>query len=229
MRLEMFDTADDVAVAAAGRIAASARAAVAERGRFVFAVSGGRTPGRLLQALSGEEVPWHGVHVVQVDERFAPAEHADRNLTGLRQNLIARVALSADQIHPMPVEDTDPAAAATRYARELAEIAGSPPVLDLVHLGIGSDGHTASLLPGDGALGITDVDVALSGVYQGRRRMTLTLPMLNRSREILWVVTGADKAPMLARLLAGDRTVPAGRVSQANARVIADRASLRPQ
>lgn len=229
MRLEMFDTADDVAVAAAGRIAASARAAVAERGRFVFAVSGGRTPGRLLQALSGEEVPWHGVHVVQVDERFAPAEHADRNLTGLRQNLIARVALSADQIHPMPVEDTDPAAAASRYARELAEIAGSPPVLDLVHLGIGSDGHTASLLPGDGALGITDVDVALSGVYQGRRRMTLTLPMLNRSREILWVVTGADKAPMLARLLAGDRTVPAGRVSQANARVIADRASLRPQ
>lgn len=229
MRLEMFDTADDVAVAAAGRIAASARAAVAERGRFVFAVSGGRTPGQMLRALSREEVPWHGVHVVQVDERLAPAEHADRNLTGLRQNLISRVALNADQIHPMPVEDTDLAAAATRYARELAEIAGSPPVLDLVHLGIGPDGHTASLLPGDGALDITDVDVALSGVYQGRRRMTLTLPMLNRSREILWVVTGADKAPMLARLRAGDRIVPAGRVSQANARVIADRASLRPQ
>lgn len=229
MRLDIFDTADDVAVAAARMIADSAQAAVAARARFVFAVSGGRTPGQMLRALSRADVPWQAVHVAQVDERLAPPGHADRNFTGLQQNLLAHVALSAKQIHAMPVEDTDVVAAAARYGQELAAIAGLPPVLDLVHLGLGPDGHTASLLPEDAALDITDDDVALSGVYQGRRRMTLTLPMLNRSREILWVVTGADKAPMLARLLAGDRTVPAGRVFQANARVIADRASLRPQ
>ena len=229
MRIDIFDSADDVAIAAAGIIAASARAAVHERGRFVFAVSGGRTPGQMLRALSREDVPWHGVHVVQVDERIAPLGHADRNLTGLQQNLLAHVELSADQIHEMPVESEDLAVAATSYERRLAAVAGSPPVLDLVHLGLGSDGHTASLLPGDGALEVMDADIALTGTYQGRRRMTMTLPMLNRSREILWVVSGGDKAPMLARLLAGDQSIPAGRVGQANARVIADRASLRPQ
>lgn len=225
MRIDLFETADDVAVAAAGMIAAEARAAVQERGRFVFAVSGGRTPAKMLRALSREDVPWLGVHVVQVDERLAPSGHADRNLTGLHENLLAHVELSADQIHAMPVETGDGATAATNYGRELAAVAGSPPVLDLVHLGLGPDGHTASLLPGDAALDVTDTDVTLTGVYQGRRRMTLTLPMLNRSRRILWVVTGGDKAPMLARLLAGDQSIPAGRVNQAAAIVLADRAA----
>jgi 6-phosphogluconolactonase len=229
MTLDIFDTAAEVAAAAAALIAARARVAVAERGQFVLAVSGGRTPGRMLRALSREDVPWHGVHVAQVDERVAPAGHADRNLTELRENLLDLVGLPAERIHAMPVEAADLATAAGLYAKELAQIAGLPPVLDLVHLGLGSDGHTASLFAGDAALDVADADVALSGVYQGRLRMTLTLPILNRAREIVWVVSGADKAAMLARLRAGDRAIPAARVEQSNARVIADRASLLPR
>ncbi len=228
MRLDVFDTTADVAAAAAAMIAAQSRAAVHQRGRFVFAVSGGRSPLQMLQALSREDMPWDRVHVVQVDERVAPSGHADRNLTGLRRSLLDHVALPPAHLHAMPVEAVDLIAAAALYERELSAISGSPPVLDLVHLGLGTDGHTASLLPGDPALEVTDHDVTVSGEYQGRRRMTLTLPMLNRSRQIVWVVPGADKAPMLARLLAGDHSVPAGRVTQAAAIVLADRAAAQP-
>lgn len=226
MRLEVFETAEDVAVAAARIIAAAARASIAQRGRFVFAVSGGRTPASMLRALSQEDVPWHGVHVAQVDERLAPSGHGDRNFTGLCEHLLAHVDLPATHIHAMPVEGDAPDAAAAVYQRTLEAIAGVPPVLDLVHLGLGTDGHTASLLPGDAALDVTDRDIALSGVYQGRRRMTMTLPMVNRSRQILWVVPGGDKAPMLARLLAGDEFIPAGRVQRSAAIVLADRAAV---
>lgn len=226
MRIEIFETANDAAVAAAGIIAASARAAIDQRGRFVFAVSGGRTPGQMLRALSRQDVPWSGVHLVQVDERVAPAGHTDRNLSGLRASLLDHVELGPSQIHAMPVNAVDLNTAAIDYARDLAAIAGSPPVLDLIHLGLGPDGHTASLLPGDAALDVTDTDVALTDVYQGRRRMTLTLPMLNRARQIVWVVSGADKAPMLARLRAGDQSIPAGRVNQSAAIVLADRAAV---
>jgi len=225
MRIDVFQDADALAQAAAAIIAAQARAAIRARGRFVFAVSGGRTPGRMLRALTREEVPWHGVHVVQVDERIAPLGHADRNLTGLRENLLAHVPLRAEQVHAMPVDSVDLADGAARYGQMLAETAGSPPTFDLVHLGLGPDGHTASLVPGDSALDVTDADVALTGVYQGRRRMTVTYPILNRSRHILWVVTGHDKAEMLVRLLAGDRAIPAGRVNRTEARLLADGAA----
>ena len=119
----------------------------------------------------------------------------------------------------------DLAAAADRYTAKLREIAGSPPVLDLVHLGLGPDGHTASLVPGDPALDITDASVALTGVYQSRRRMTLTYPVLNRARRVLWVVTGGDKVAMLSRLLDRDATIPAGRVRQDNTLLLADQAA----
>ena len=107
----------------------------------------------------------------------------------------------------------------------LEEIAGSPPVLDLVHLGLGPDGHTASLVPGDPVLKVADRDVAITGVYQGRQRMTLTYPMINRSRNILWVVTGAEKVPMLKRLRDADVSIPAGRIRQDPALILADRAA----
>lgn len=225
MRVEPFRDAETVARAAAAIVAAHARAAADARGRFVLAVSGGRTPAPLFRALAREQVPWRRTHVIQVDERVAPEGHADRNLTGLRQDLLARVSLPAGQVHPMPVQAPDLDAAAAAYGRELAAIAGSPPVLDLVLLGLGTDGHTASLVPGDPALAVTDADVAVTAVYEGRRRMTLTYPILNRARHILWVVTGTAKAAMLARLLAGDRSIPAGRVSRAEARVLADGAA----
>ena len=218
---------DDASVAqrAAAVIAEAARRAVAARGRFIVAVSGGRTPWLMLRALADEEIPWDGVQVTQVDERVAPAGHPDRNLSQLRESLLEHVPLRAEQIHPMPVESSALEAAAGRYAQTLREIAGSPPVLDLVHLGLGPDGHTASLVPGDPVLEITDADVAVTGLYQGRRRMTMTYPIINRSRFILWMVTGSDKGEMFARLREGDRSIPAGRVRRDRALVLVDRAA----
>ncbi|SRR6266481_2022186 len=224
MEVKVFDGVDAAAKGAAAVIASEARAAVAARGRFVMAVSGGHTPWQMLRAMAAEDVPWKAVHVAQVDERVAPVNDPDRNLAHLRESLLAHAPLSPGQIHAMPVESPDLAAAAAQYAATLREIAGSPPVLDLAHLGLGPDGHTASLVPGDSVLDIADLDVAVTGgTYQGRRRMTLTYPMLNRSRRIVWLVTGSEKVDMLARLRAGDRSIPAGRVDQARALVLADR------
>jgi 6-phosphogluconolactonase len=221
----LFD-AHAVAQEAAAIIAAEAKAAVAARGRFILAVSGGRTPWAMLRALARERVSWEKFHVVQVDERVAPEGHPDRNLTHLRESLLVHASLPPGQIHAMPVEEPDLEEATTIYTRTLQEIASSPAIIDLVHLGLGSDGHTASLVPGDPALDINDRDVALTGVYQGRRRMTLTFPILNRSRHILWLVTGAEKAAMLPRLCAADPGIPAGRISQERALLLADCAAL---
>ena len=223
MKMEMLADADAAAQAAAEFIAAEARAAVAAQGRFVMAVSGGRSPWIMLKALAGEDVPWPAVYVAQVDERVAPAGHPDRNLTHLQESLLQHAPLKPEQVLAMPVESPDLDAAAAVYAESLRAIAGTPPVLDLVHLGLGPDGHTASLVPGDAVLGVTDRDVAPTGLYQDRRRMTLTYPMLNRARRVLWLVTGGDKAEMLNRLLAGDQTIPAGRVSPDRAIVLASK------
>lgn len=223
MQIDVLPDADAVARKAAGLVAAAARAAVAARGRFVFAVSGGKTPWVMLRSLAGEDVPWAGVHVVQVDERAAPAGDPDRNLTHLRDSLLSHAPLPPAQVYAMPVEGPDLAAAAADYARTLRAVAGAPPVIDLVHLGLGPDGHTASLVPGDDVLKVADVDVApTAGEYQGRRRLTLTYPVIDRARQILWLVTGAEKAGPLAQLRAADRSIPAGRVSQARATVLAD-------
>lgn len=225
MEIRILADADTVAREAAAIIAREARATVAARGRFVVAFSGGRTPRQMLRALADEEVPWKGVHVVQVDERVAAAGDPDRNLTHLRESLLEHAPLRPEQIHAMPVEEKDLESAARRYALTLREIAGSPPVLDLVHLGLGPDGHTASLVPGDPVLDITDADVSLTGIYQGRRRMTLTYPTLNRCRRVLWLVTGSDKAGMLVRLRDGDLSIPAGRVRRDHALMLANRAA----
>jgi len=225
MKIEILADADTVAHKAATIIAAEARDAVVARGQFILAVSGGRTPWLMLRALAGEKVPWEQFHIVQVDERVAPAGHPDRNLTHLRESLLTRVPLLPEQIHAMPVEAADLDAAAKSYSRILLEVAGSPAVLDIVHLGLGPDGHTASLVPGDPVLNITDTDVAVTGVYQGRRRMTLTYPIINRGRRILWLVTGKDKAGPLVRLRDADPSIPAGRVYQDQALVLADQAA----
>lgn len=226
MKMETFADDNEVAQRAAEMIAAEARNAVAARGKCVLAVSGGHTPWQMLRALVGQKVPWEQLHIVQVDERVAPAGHADRNLTHLQEALFGHAPLRPDHIHAMPVEDADLTKAAQAYAQTLSKLSGSPPVLDLAHLGMGPDGHTASLVPGDPVLSIEDADVALTGVYQGRRRMTLTYPMLNRSRRILWLVTGSAKTAMLARLRAADPSIPAGRVRQESALVFADRAAV---
>jgi 6-phosphogluconolactonase len=225
MKIEVFSDHESTARAAAKYIAAEADAAIGARGRFVMAVSGGRTPWIMLRALATEDLPWEHIHVVQVDERVAPAGDSDRNLTHLLESLLAHSAIRPEQIHAMPVESSDLEAGVALYGATLRDIAGSPPILDLVHLGLGPDGHTASLVPGDPVLKINDADVALTGEYQRRRRMTLTYPIINRARRILWLATGSEKANMLTRLRQGDLSIPAGKISQERAVIFADQAA----
>lgn len=225
MKFNVFPDADATALEAARFMAARARRSVADRGRFTVAVSGGRSPLRMLRTLAEEDVPWQDVHLLQVDERVAPAGDPDRNLTHLRESLLAHVPLAPEHVHAMPVEHKDLEAAAALYTETLETVAGSPPVLDLVHLGLGPDGHTASLVPGDPVLDVRHAPVAITGLYQGRRRMTLSYQVLDRARQILWLVTGEDKAAMLARLRDGDENIPSGRVLADHAVVFADRAA----
>ncbi|HEY2641399.1 MAG TPA: 6-phosphogluconolactonase [Streptosporangiaceae bacterium] len=212
---EVAADADAVASRAAAYVAEQARAAVASRGRFTFAVSGGRTPWAMFGELAGQQVPWADVEIFQVDERVAPDGDPDRNLTHLQASLGTAPA----RVHPMPVTDPDLDAAAASYATVL------PQRFDLVHLGLGPDGHTASLVPGDPVLDVTDALVAVTQPYQGHRRMTLTYPALARANQLLWLVTGADKQDALARLLAGDQSIPAGRVVASRSLVLADQAA----
>lgn len=225
MREEILADADAVARRAAEVIAEAAREAVAARGRFVLATSGGSTPWLMLRYLAALDLPWEQVALFQVDERVAPDGDADRNLTQLRHSLLAHLPQTLGSLHPMPVESPDLQQASCYYSDTVALMAGFPSVFDLIHLGLGEDGHTASLVPGDPILDEDGADVGVSGVYAGRRRMTLTYPVLNRARRILWVVTGAKKARMLGRLRRGDRTIPAGRVNADHALLLADRAA----
>jgi 6-phosphogluconolactonase len=223
MKYEIFTDEPAVATAAAKLIAAEARAAVTARGRFLMAVSGGKTPWVMLKDLAIEDLPWANVHIFQVDERLAPDGDPDRNLTHLHASLLGNAPIPHENIHAMPVTAADPAQGARDYEETLVRWSGQPPVLDLIHLGLGADGHTASLVPDDPVLGCHDRDVALTSVYQNRRRMTLTFPIINRSRRILWLATGSAKIPMVTRLLALDPTIPAGRVSQDHAILFTDK------
>jgi 6-phosphogluconolactonase len=219
MIVEVLPGPEEVARRAAEVMAGAARQAVDRRGRFLVALSGGRTPERMLRLLAEEDLPWDRVHVFQVDERVAPPGHADRNLTGLAAALALR--LPPATLHPMPVERADLSSAAARYAAELRGLCGTPPVMDLVHLGLGEDGHTASLFPGDPALSAPG-EVAVTAVHNGRRRMTLTRPVLDRARRVVWLVAGAGKARALERLQHADPGIPAGRVRRDRALVLAD-------
>jgi 6-phosphogluconolactonase len=212
--LEVLPDAAAVARRGADEVAAAAGAAIAARGRFTFAVSGGHTPWAMFRSLAHEDLAWEAIGVWQVDERIAPDGHPDRNLTSLVQAVHEGV-----ELHPMPVTEDDLDAAGERYAATL------PEAFDLVHLGMGDDGHTASLVPGDPVVEVVDRDVGLTLEYRGRRRMTLTYRVLDRSGRVLWLITGEGKAAMLPRLLAGDPTIPAGRVSAEQQHVVADRAA----
>jgi 6-phosphogluconolactonase len=213
--VEVLDDFEAVSLRAAAFVAERVRAGVGEAGSFSLALSGGRTPTRMIELLGRAELPWDAIEIYQVDERIAPRGDPDRNLTTLE------AALPALRIHVMPVDEDDLTAAAARYAAAL------PEQLDLVHLGLGEDGHTASLVPGCAALGIRDREVAISMEYHGRRRMTLTYPALDRAREVVWVVVGRDKADALTQLMAGDASIPASRVTAPAQIIFADRAAAR--
>jgi 6-phosphogluconolactonase len=226
MEILQCQTPADVAVAGANFVAARATEAIAERGQFTLALSGGSTPWIMLAQLAEQSLPWDRIKVFQVDERVAADGDAERNLVHIRSQFADRIALPAENLFAMPVVSDDLKQAARQYEKSLIESVGDPPVLDVVHLGLGDDGHTASLLPGDAVLNEVDHDVAITDIYSGRWRMTLTYSIINRARHILWLVTGEGKAEMLHRLIQGDSAIPAGRVSQRQATVVADAASL---
>lgn len=212
---------------AAARIAALLTDAVEARGTATLALSGGSQAAPMLAELAERPLPWDRVHLLQVDERIAPDGHADRNLTLLEDHLLAQLPTAPAGVHPMPVAAAvdDPSAAeaaVSAYAATLREVAGNPVVLDVVHLGLGDDGHTASLVPGDPVLTVDDVDVAATAPYRGRRRLTLTYPALARARALVWLVEGGHKAEMVQRLVKGDRSIPAGRVHDDEAALLLD-------
>jgi 6-phosphogluconolactonase len=216
-QLEVVPDAAAAARRGAELIAGSAAEAIAERGAFNLAASGGTEPWEMYRMLADVEIDWGKVLVFQVDERVAPDGDSDRNLTHLLESL---PEAARDRVRPMPVTESDLEAAAARYAEEL------PDAFDLIHLGIGPDGHTASLVPGDPVLGVDDRRVALTGgEYQGRRRMTLTYPELERARLIFWLIVGEEKREPLGWLMARDAAIPAGRVQAHESIVIADEAA----
>jgi 6-phosphogluconolactonase len=217
---ELREFADDevLAQSAAAFVAVRARQAVTNKGNFTFAVSGGTTPWAMFNELSACHMPWAHTVIYQVDERVAPEGDHDRNLTNLIASLVN--AQSQPLIMPMPVDVEDLEAGAREYGATL------PVKLDMVHLGLGPDGHTASLVPGDPVLDVTDRMVAVTGPYQGHRRMTLTYPALERAEQILWLVAGEDKREPLALLLSGDTSIPAGRVVAARSLVMTDKAAM---
>jgi 6-phosphogluconolactonase len=221
---------DEAAAQAARVIASSIRDAISERGRATVAFSGGTTPWTMLRALVGASIEWQLVDVFQVDERVVPGGDPDRNAAHIESVLVRPASLPKTNWHPIPVEEPDPAGAARRYERTLRDVldgvAGG--ALDVVHLGLGDDGHTASLVPGDPVLGVTDRLVAPTAAYQDHRRVTLTYPAINAARGIVWLVAGAGKGEMLRRLVAGDPTIPAGRVLQDRAVVVCDEAAAAP-
>jgi 6-phosphogluconolactonase len=214
--LRDFPDADAVASAAAAFVAQLAGESIDARGRFTFAVSGGRTPWSMFEKLAQMDIAWSDVVLYQVDERIAPVGDSTRNLTNLRRSL----GESHPTIVAMPVNDHDLSAASASYGELL------PTRFDLVHLGLGPDGHTASLIPGDPVLAVHDRLVAVTGVYQGEQRMTLTYDALSRADQLLWLVTGEDKRSALSALLRGDMNIPASGVEAAASIVMVDRAAM---
>ncbi len=214
--LQVFGDAESLAAAAATYVANLSRADEIHNSVFTIAVSGGRSPWLMLSRLAQEDLPWGYWRVFQVDERVVAPDNDGRNLKHIEEALTA----TSVPILPMEVDDPDLAAAAEHYADLL------PDTFDLVHLGLGPDGHCASLVPNDPVLNVTDRSVAVSGPYQGTMRLTLTFPALARTRQLLWLVSGEDKRDALAKLLAGDRSIPAGAVEAPASLVMADRAAM---
>jgi 6-phosphogluconolactonase len=215
---------EESASRAAAWVSGYLKTTIAERGTVRFAVSGGNTPAAMFKALATYDIDWRSVHFFQVDERLAPEGSADRNLTQLQACLLDLIDVPAGNVHPMPVnEEMPPDARAHLYEQTLSRFA--PDGLDLVHLGLGSDGHTASLLPGDPALGVADRGVTFTGLYKGFRRLTLTYPELAKAHAVLWLAPGADKAQPLKQLLLGDPSIPAGRVRNHQQSIFCDKAA----
>jgi 6-phosphogluconolactonase len=226
MKTEIFPQADQVAARAADYLEQEIREKLSHQKSFSLAISGGRTPWEMLKLLSRADLPWQQINLFQVDERVAPDGHPDRNLTQLFQAIAGTAMVTQLRIFPMPVTAEDLEVAAKEYTEVLNEVTDGKG-LDMIHLGLGSDGHTASLVPGDGVLAIQDRLVACTqNNYQGKIRMTLTYPLLNSAKQILWIVTGSEKKEMVKRMLKQDPSIPAGSIRQENALLLVDQAAI---
>lgn len=225
MEIRILEDSEVAAREAARCIAETLRKAVAARGTATAALSGGRTPAPMLERLAEEPLPWSKLHLFQTDERIVARDDPASNARAIRLLLTDRVALAPEQVHWMPVDAADPEAACRSYQTTLRAVAGSPPALDLVHLGLGEDGHTASLFPGDAAGERTDQDAVITAAHGGWRRMTLTAPVLESARRLLWLVSGPGKRSAFAALVRADASVPAGRLRQDRALLVADRSA----
>jgi 6-phosphogluconolactonase len=219
-----------LAAAAAQRIRAAASAAAGARGRFALALTGGRTP-RLLYARLGESprreaLPWDRTELFWTDERAVPPDHPDSNYGMARETLLERIAIPRGRIHRMPAEREDLEGAARDYEDEIARVlgrpaGGPPPAFDLILLGLGADGHVASLFPGSPALDESRRWVVpASAPAHPHPRLTLTLPVLNAARAALFLVSGADKAEAVAAVLTLSLDLPAGRVRPPEGEVV---------
>ena len=226
METKAYSSAEEVAREGAQLISDWIKVEIAKKGFFTFAISGGRTPWEMIKQLAKENLPWEKVYLFQVDERVAPDGHPDRNLTQLFQAIQGTKLVTRLNIFPMQVCAENLEASCSEYAEHIHQVTKSGK-LDLIHLGLGSDGHTASLIPGDSVCEVLDKEVAMTaGPYQGRARMTLTYPLINRAERILWLATGSEKATMLQRLIHADPEIPAGKISQNQAILLADDAAL---
>lgn len=222
MEIRTFQSAEDVAKEAAIYIADRIRENIARKGFFTMAISGGRTPWAMIKELAQEDLPWEKVFLFQVDERIVPDAHPERNLTQLFKAIEGSRLVLRLNIFPMRVNAEDLDEACAEYESHINRMTENGK-LDLIHLGIGPDGHTASLIPDDSVLEVSEKGVAITeSEYQGRRRMTLTYPLINQAEKILWVITGQEKAEMLNRLLHKDPSIPAGKINQHHAIVLTE-------
>jgi 6-phosphogluconolactonase len=224
MQVDVVATPELAARQGALHLAEALRAGIRDRDRACLALSGGASPVPLFRELAQLDLDWSAVHVFQVDERVVPRGDPARNLTTIEQVLVREGPLPAERLHAMPVEADDLAAAAAAYGERLAEFAGTPIELDAIHLGLGADGHTASLFPGDATTQVTDRSVVVTGEHAGYRRLTLTYPVLNAARRVVWFAVGPGKAVVVQGLAAGTLKAPAGGVNRAMAVLVADAA-----
>ncbi len=225
MDLIQVESAAEAAAQTAALFEQRLHETLSNREYFVAAVSGGRTPAMMFDELATRDLPWQQIRLTQVDERVAPAGDSARNLTQLKEHLLDKIVIPDENVLPLPVEASDLTEACVDHARALEVLAGDGLRFDFIHLGLGADGHTASLVPNDPVLNVSDAAVALTGEYQGRRRLTLTFPVLDQAGMVVWLVTGEDKVEALERMLARDAAIPAGRVQAKKQIVVADRAA----
>ncbi|MGJ3252030.1 MAG: 6-phosphogluconolactonase [Elainellaceae cyanobacterium] len=187
------------------------QAAIAKRGRCSIALAGGSTPKPLYESLATQSLPWDALHIFWGDERYVPSDHPDSNERMARMAWLDRVPIPPDNIHPVPTDAPEPSQAADQYEAEIRDVfetqPGAYPALDIVLLGMGDDGHTASLFPHTAALDVSDRLITV-GNKDGQPRITFTAPFINYAHCVIFLVAGANKRPALAQVFApeGDAT-----------------------